>query len=189
MILGLPRGGVVVAAQIAAVLEAPLDVLIVRKLGAPAQPELAIGAVTDGGNPQRILNDRVIRALGVDRAYLDHEIERQFAEVRRRETLYRGGRPAARLDGRCVIVVDDGIATGATVRAGILALRQAPAARLVLAVPVAPPETVATLQGEVHELVCLHTPAGFTAVGSFYTDFSQVTDEQVIALLTGQTAQ
>ncbi len=188
LILGLPRGGVMVAAEIADSLGAPLDVLVVRKLGAPAQPELAIGAVTNGDHPRQILNDRVIRSLGVDRDYLDREIERQLDEVRRRQTLYRAGRPAARLGGRCLIVVDDGIATGATVRAGILALKMIAATRIVLAVPVAPPETAQTLEGEVDELVCLHTPAGFTAVGSFYTDFSQVTDEQVIALLSPQTA-
>ena len=182
-VLGLPRGGVVVAAQIAAHLSAPLDVLIVRKLGAPGQPELAIGAVTNGARPQQVLNQQVIRTLGVSRKYLDQEIARQLAEVKRRQDLYRGGRPALPLGATTVIVVDDGIATGATVRAGIAALRRGPLRRLVLAVPVAPAETANSLEPEVDELVCLQTPGVFTAVGAFYTDFGQTTDEQVIDLL------
>ncbi len=182
-VLGLPRGGVVVAAQIAAHLSAPLDVLIVRKLGAPGQPELAIGAVTNGARPQQVLNQQVIRTLGVSRNYLDQEIARQLAEVKRRQDLYRGGRPALPLGARTVIVVDDGIATGATVRAGIAALRRGPLRRLVLAVPVAPAETANSLEPEVDELVCLQTPGVFTAVGAFYADFGQTTDEQVIDLL------
>jgi putative phosphoribosyl transferase len=183
VVLGLPRGGVEVAARIAETLGAALDVLVVRKLGAPGQPELAIGAVTDGDRPQQIFNEHVMRALGVSQEYIDLEIQRQLAEVRRRQELYRGGRAGVPLQGRNVIVADDGIATGATVRAGIQALRQGDVGRLVLAVPVAPPETAQALQGEVDELVCLHTPAGFTAVGAFYADFSQTTDEQVIQLL------
>jgi putative phosphoribosyl transferase len=183
VVLGLPRGGVVVAARIADALGAPLDVLVVRKLGAPGQPELALGAVTDGDRPQQIFNDRVIRTLGVGRDYLDQEIERQLQEVRRRQELYRGGRPGEALEGRCAVVVDDGIATGATVRAGIQALRRSAVASIVLAVPVAPPETAAALAGEVDELICLDTPGGFMAVGAFYADFSQTTDEEVIALL------
>jgi putative phosphoribosyl transferase len=183
VVLGLPRGGVVVAARIAEAIEAPLDVLVVRKLGAPGQPELAIGAVTDGNRPQKVLNDRVIRTLGVGRDYLDHEIERQLDEVRRRQALYRGGRPGESLEGRWAIVVDDGIATGATVRAGIQALRNSNVAGIVLAVPVAPPETAANLASEVDELICLMTPSGFMAVGAFYADFMQTTDDEVIALL------
>ena len=182
-VLGLPRGGVVVAAQIAAHLSAPLDVLIVRKLGAPGQPELAIGAVTNGARPQQVLNQQVIRMLGVSRKYVDQENARQLAEVKRRQDLYRGGRPALPLGDRTVIVVDDGIATGATVRAGIAALRRGPLRRLVLAVPVAPAETANSLGPEVDELVCLQTPGVFTAVGAFYADFGQTTDEQVIDLL------
>jgi len=183
VVLGLPRGGVVVAAQIATALAAPLDVLVVRKLGAPLQPELAIGAVTDGERPQRILNTRVIASLGVDPEYLEREAARQLKEVKRRQSLYRGNRPSVSLSGRTVVVVDDGIATGATVRAGIQALRQAAVARLVLAVPVAPQATVEVLGDEVDELICLETPLVFPAVGSFYVDFRQTTDAQVIALL------
>jgi putative phosphoribosyl transferase len=183
VVLGLPRGGVVVAARIADALAVPLDVLVVRKLGAPGQPELAIGAVTDGDQPRQIFNDRVIRMLGVGQDYLTQEIERQLGEVRRRQALYRGGRPGEPLAGRCAVVVDDGIATGATVRAGIQALRQSAVASIVLAVPVAPPETAAALEAEVDELICLHTPGGFMAVGAFYADFSQTSDQEVIALL------
>ncbi len=183
IVLGLARGGVVVAAEIAEALAAPLDVLVVRKLGAPAQPELAIGAVTDGEHPQRVLNERVIATLGVQQEFLQQEVERQLQEVRRRQTLYRGGRPALPRTDRVVIVVDDGIATGATVRAGIQSLRRAAVRRIVLAVPVAPTETARVLSDEVDELVCLETPEVFRAVGSFYDDFRQTTDAQVIALL------
>lgn len=183
VVLGLPRGGVIVAAEIAAALDAPLDVLVVRKLGAPAQPELAIGAVTDVEGPQAILNDHVIRAVGASPEYIELESQRQLAEVRRRHALYRGGRPAVRLEGRCAIVVDDGIATGATVRAAIQALRRQAARRVVLAVPVAPADTAEALRREVDELVCLHAPRNFTAVGAFYADFSQTTDDEVIATL------
>ena len=182
-VLGLPRGGVIVAAQIAKVLTAPLDVLVVRKLGAPLQPELAIGAVTDGDEPQQIFNDDLIRRLAVSREYLNQEIEWQLAEVRRRQKLYRGGRPAVKILQQTVIVVDDGIATGATVRAGIQALRGSRVARIVLAVPVAPLQAAQSLRQEVDELLCLQTPASFTAVGAFYGDFRQVTDEEVIDTL------
>ncbi len=183
VVLGLPRGGVVVAARVASALEGPLDVLVVRKLGAPAQPELAIGAVTDGGHPRRILNHRVIRMLGVSDAYIEQEAARQLAEVDRRQRRYRGGRGAVGIAQRTVIVIDDGVATGATVRAGIQALRQSPVRGIVLAVPVAPAEAVATLRAEVDELVCLHTPVTFAAVGAFYDDFRQTSDEEVVALL------
>jgi putative phosphoribosyl transferase len=188
VVMALPRGGVVVAAWIADALAVPLDVLVVRKLGAPGQPELAIGAVTDGDQPQQIFNDRVIRMLGVGQDYLDQEIERQLVEVKRRQAMYRGGRPGEPLRGHCAVVVDDGIATGATVRAGIKALRKNDVARIVLAVPVAPPETASTLEAEVDEMICLHTPTGFMAVGAFYADFSQTSDEEVVALLD-QAAQ
>ncbi|MCH8150993.1 MAG: phosphoribosyltransferase [Planctomycetes bacterium] len=183
VVLGLPRGGVVVAAEIARVLDAPLDVLVVRKLGAPGQPELAIGAVTNGEQPQQVLNQQVIHMLGVSEAYLQEEIGRQLVEVRRRQELYRGGRPAVRLEGRTVIVADDGIATGATVRAGVQALRRSALGRIVLTVPVAPPEVAESLRTEVDQLVCLHTPSAFGAVGAFYADFFQTSDAEVIALL------
>jgi putative phosphoribosyl transferase len=162
-------------------------VLVVRKLGAPHQPELAIGAVTDDESPQQILNEDLIRRLGVDDDYLEREIASQLEEVRRRQALYRRGRAAVPIAGRTVIVVDDGIATGATVRAGLIGLRQTAARPVVLAVPVAPPEATQRLGCEVDELVCLETPASFMAVGAFYLDFRQVTDEEVVALLEEAT--
>ncbi len=183
VVLGLPRGGVVVAAEVAAALGAPLDVLVVRKLGAPNQPELAIGAVTNGDQPQRILNDRVIALVGVSDDYLQRETAAQLDEVQRRQALYRGGRSGVTIAGRTVIVVDDGIATGATVRAGIRSLRQIRVKQIVLAVPVAPPQTAELLRAEVDELVCLATPHTFAAVGAFYQDFRQTTDAAVIQVL------
>ncbi len=183
VVLGLPRGGVVVAAEVALALNAPLDVLVVRKLGAPHQPELAIGAVTNGDQPQRILNDRVIALVGVSDEYLQTETAAQLDEVQRRQALYRGGRSAVTIGERTVIVVDDGIATGATVRAGIRSLRHTKVKQIVLAVPVAPPQTAELLRAEVDELVCLATPHTFAAVGAFYQDFSQTTDAAVIASL------
>lgn len=183
VVLGLPRGGVVVAAEIASALNAPLDVLVVRKLGAPDRPELAIGAVTTADGPKVVLNHDVVRSLYVDEDYIERETQRQLAEVERRLEAYRQGRPAEPLAGRTVIVADDGIATGATVRAGLVALSRSEAARLVLAVPVAPSEAVRRLEDEVDELVCLHCPRVFYAVGAFFADFSQTADQEVVALL------
>jgi putative phosphoribosyl transferase len=174
---------VVVASEIASALNAPLDVLIVRKLGSPHQPELAIGAVADGSAPRVVLNDHVIRMVGADDQYIQREIAGQLEEIQRRTQLYRHGRAALPIQDRTVVVVDDGIATGATVRAGLQALRQASPRWLVLAVPVAPPDTVEQMRAEVDELACLHTPHDFRAVGGYYEDFSQTTDEEVIALL------
>ena len=188
VVLGLPRGGVVVAAEVAVALGAPLDVLVVRKLGAPHQPELAIGAVTNGENPQRILNDKVIALVGANDEYLQQETAAQLDEVKRRQLLYRGGRSAIETAGQCIIVVDDGIATGATVRAGIQSLRQRQVKRIVLAVPVAPRETAKILGTEVDELICLQAPQVFTAVGAFYRDFIQTTDAVVIQALERSNA-
>lgn len=183
VVLGLPRGGVVVAAEIARELGAPLDVLVVRKIGAPQQPELAIGAVTDGERPQYVLNQDLIDGLGVTPVYLNAEIAQQFMEVRRRQEDYRRGREPVPIADRVVIVVDDGIATGATVRAGITTLRRMDPARLVLAAPVAAPEPLDELRKLVDEVVCLSSPMNFMAVGRFYANFDQTTDQQVIALL------
>ena len=183
VVLGLPRGGVVVASEIARALDAPLDVLVVRKLQAPGQPELGVGAVTDGDDPQTVLNPDVVRMLDVSDAYLRDEVVRQLAEVRRRQALFRGGRPPVELRDRTVIVADDGIATGGTVRAALRALRRSRPRRIVLAVGVAPPETIAGLQDDADVVVCLEKPAEFHSVGRFYEDFRQTTDDEVIELL------
>jgi putative phosphoribosyl transferase len=189
VVLGLPRGGVVVAAEVARELDCPLDVLVVRKIGAPHQPELALGAVTDGDEPQVVLNQELIDGLGVSKVYLNAEIAEQFVEVQRRQERYRRGRPAQPLDDRVVVVVDDGIATGATVRAGLTALRRRKLAKLILAAPVAASESLVQLQSLCNEIVCLSTPINFMAVGRFYEDFDQTTDEEVIALLDEAAAR
>lgn len=183
VILGLPRGGVPVAAVVAELLNAPLDVLVVRKIGAPHQPELAMGAVTDGINPMYVLNEDVVRMLGVANQFLEGAIARELEECKRRQKLYRSGRPPIDIAGGTAIVIDDGIATGATVRAGLRSLRARSPHKLVLAVPVAPPEAIEMLSGEVDEVVCLHSPDDFYAVGQFYNNFEQTTDEQVIRAL------
>lgn len=183
IVLALPRGGVIVGAEVAKALEAPLDVLIVRKLGAPNHAELAIGAVTNGENPQRILNEVIFDRLNISASYLEDESKRQLIQVKRLAELYRQKRVAIAVEGRTVIVVDDGIATGATVRAGIKALRQMKVSRIVLAAAVAPRETSKSLGAEVDELVCPLTPTYFIAVGMFYKNFEQTTDAQVIEAL------
>jgi len=183
VVLGVPRGGVPVACEVARHLAAPLDLVIVRKLGAPEQPELAIGALVDGDHPEEVLNPDVIALARVPRGYVEREAARQLVEIRRREALYRPGSAPLQLRGRTVIVVDDGIATGASIRAALRAVRRAAPERLVLAVPVAPPDTVASLRAEVDDLVCLHSPEDFYAVGQFYDDFSQTTDDDVVRLL------
>jgi len=185
VVLALPRGGVPVGYEIATALGAPLDVLLVRKIGAPLQPELAAAAVVDGEKTEIVRNPEVIEALDVGADYLRREAERQVAEIERRRRLYLGGRAPASVRGCTAIVVDDGIATGATMRAALRGVRRRHPAHLVLAVPVAPPETVAELRGEVDEVVCLETPALFGAIGRFYADFAQVDDERVRELLTG----
>ncbi|HEY7743540.1 MAG TPA: phosphoribosyltransferase [Burkholderiales bacterium] len=177
LVLALPRGGVPVACEVAEVLGAQVDLIIVRKLGTPGQEELAMGAIASGG--ARVLNRDVIEPLGIP----DHVIEaierRERREIERREHAYRGHRPRPEVAGRCVILVDDGIATGATMRAAIAALRQQAPARIVVAVPVAPLETVALLRGEADEVVCLATPEPFRAIGCWYVEFHQLTDEEV----------
>ena len=183
VVLGLPRGGVPVAYEVAAALDAPLDVIVVRKLGAPGQPELGIGAVVDGDHPQSVLNEDVIRMIGVSAEFMKREIALELQEVRRRQELYRSGRPAEPITGRTAILVDDGIATGGSVRAAIRGLWRLNPRRLVLAVPVAPRDTVESLRSEVDDLVCLSTPAFFQSVGQFYEDFRQTSDEEVIEFL------
>jgi len=189
IILALPRGGVPIGAEIAAALDAPLDLLLVRKIGAPMQPELAMGAVVDGAEPIVVRNDDVIRLLGIDAASFDAVCQSELAEIERRRQRYLAGRPPLEVKDRVAIVVDDGIATGATIRAGLQATRKRQPKKLVLAAPVAPPETLVELQHEADEVVCLESPHFFGAIGAFYADFSQVSDEEVIALLAEAAAR
>lgn len=183
VVLALPRGGVPVGFEVAQALGAEFDVLLVRKIGAPGHEELGIGAIVDGANPQIVLNDEIVRMTGATPAYIDAEAARQLAELERRRKAYRGGGNPVELKGRTVIVVDDGIATGGTVKAALQGLRLASPARLVLAVPVAPAESLAALRTLCDELICLMSPSPFYAVGAHYLDFSQTSDEEVIQLL------
>jgi len=183
VVLALPRGGVPVAYEIAKRLGAPLDLVLVRKIGAPGQPELAIGAVVDGASPEAVLNDEIVLLLNVPAAYIERETARQIAEIERRRKIYLGGRAQVPLAGRTVLVVDDGIATGATTRAALHAIRRAGPARLVLAVPVAPPDTIEALKADADDVVSLLTPSYFGAISMFYDDFHQVDDGEVTELL------
>jgi putative phosphoribosyl transferase len=179
-VLAVPRGGVVVAVPVARALEAALDVVIPRKLGAPGNPELAIGAIAPG---VRVLHERAIRQLGVSDAYVEAEVARQEVEIARREAAYRGGRAAAPVAGRTAVVVDDGVATGATAVAALRWARAAGAARVVFAAPVGPPAARARLAPECDEVVLLREPEAFFAVGEWYGDFRQVSDDEVVAIL------
>jgi putative phosphoribosyl transferase len=181
IVLGIPRGGVPVALEVARTLKAPLDVLVLRKLGVPGHEELAFGAIASGGI--RALNREIIEALHISPWDIELVTEREARELKRREHAYRGRRPALDVKGRTVILVDDGIATGSGMRAAIDALRQMKPAQIVVAVPVAPATTCDHLRGEVDELICLATPEPFYGVGQFYYDFSQVSDEEVNELL------
>lgn len=186
VVLALPRGGVAVAFEVALALQAPLDLVLVRKIGAPFQPELAVGAVADGGTPELVLNEDVSRFVSPD--WIRDEMARQIQEMDRRRTVYLGNRPRAPVKGRTAIVVDDGIATGATMRAALHSVRRAQPDRLVLAVPVAPPDTLASLGADVDEVVCLATPEPFGAVGRFYDEFPQLDDAEVIRLMDAAQA-
>lgn len=183
VVLALPRGGVPVGYEIAEALEAPLDIVLVRKLGAPGFEELAIGAVAEGAPLEKVIEAEIVADLGVPPDYLDQAIELQTREIERRRMAYRGGRAAIDVRGRTVIVVDDGIATGATIRAALRSVRRRNPARLVMAVPVAAPSTLASLTAEADELVCLEAPDPFDAISLFYSEFHQLRDEEVIELL------
>lgn len=183
VVLALPRGGVPVGLEIARALDAPLDLVLVRKIGAPFQPELAIGAVVDGGRPETVLNEEIAHELQVPQSYIAEESARQLEEIVRRRELYLAGRERVPLDGRTAIVVDDGIATGATMEAALHATRRADPSRLVLATAVAPSDTIERLRPQADEVVCLATPRWFFAIGAFYADFRQVSDDEVIDLL------
>src|SRR5213593_1413240 len=182
IVLGLPRGGVPVAFEVAHRLGAPLDVFVVRKLGVPGFEELAAGAIASGG--VRVLNEDVMRSIPHADEAIEAVTARETAELERREQIYREGRPPPEFHDRIVILVDDGLATGATMRAAVKALRQSGAAKIVVAVPVGPPDTCRELEEETDETICLSTPEFFQAVGQYYEDFSQTTDEDVRELLT-----
>ena len=185
-VLGIPRGGVIVAVEVARTLRAPLDVYTARKLGSPDQPELAIGAVASDGT--LILNQDIVSELRIPQSFIERERNAQVQEIHRREVLYRQGREPLALEANTVILVDDGIATGATTIAALRAIRKAHPARLVLAVPVGPRETALFLQHECDEAIFLATPDPFIAVGRFYEHFDQVTDGQVVLALSGAAA-
>jgi putative phosphoribosyl transferase len=181
LVLALPRGGVVTGAEISNRIKAPLDVLIVRKIGHPWQPELAVGAVSETGSI--VYNEEVVSSVGVTKEYLRREIERQRGETARRQQMYRDGRRLPNLGGRSIILVDDGIATGATMKAAVEALKREQIGMLIIAVPVAPPDTAAVLQKIADVFICLEIPDDFMAVGSYYEEFPQVTDREVMAIL------
>lgn len=182
VVLAIPRGGVVVGYEVARTLGAGLDILVPRKIGAPYEPELAVGAVTEDGS--LVLDNELLQSLGVREDYIEDETKRQIAEIERRNRLYRSGRQPVDLKGKAVIIVDDGLATGATMRAAIKYLKKKNPKGIVVAVPVAPPEIIQRLKGEVEEVICLSTPEPFYAIGQFYQSFDQVEDEEVITLLT-----
>jgi predicted phosphoribosyltransferase len=183
VVLALPRGGVPVAAEVASALGAPLDLVLVRKIGVPFRRELAMGAVADGGAPITIRNDDVIAMFGIGEDVFERARDQELQEIERRRTLYLGGRTAAALEGKTAIVVDDGVATGATTRAALRAVRARHPAALVLAVPVAPSDVLPSLQAEADETICLDPEPFLGAIGFYYRDFSQVSDAEVIDLL------
>jgi predicted phosphoribosyltransferase len=186
LVLALPRGGVEVGHQIAQALGADLDVLVVRKLGAPQNPEFGLGAIASYG--AKFLDEGAVRALDVPPEALEQVERRERQELARREAAYRGDRPPPRVAGRTVIVVDDGLATGGTAQAALRAVRSLKASRVVLAVPVGPAETVRALEGQADEVVCPQTPRPFQAIGQWYASFDQTADERVIELLGGRRA-
>ncbi len=177
LVLGLPRGGVPVACEVAESLGAQVDLMVVRKLGTPGHSELAMGAIASGG--ARVLNQDVILSLHIRDKVIEEVASREKLELERRERAYRGHRAQPEIEGKCVILVDDGVATGATMRAAISALRHQKPARIVVAIPLAPPDTVEVLRSEADEVVCLETPEPFWAIGQWYVEFPQLTDDEV----------
>jgi predicted phosphoribosyltransferase len=183
ILLALPRGGVPVAAEVAKRFAAPIDLILVRKIGVPYQPELAMGAVVDGGNPIIVRNEDVIRMTGISEAEFKAVCDRELAEITRRRQTYLGNRAPIEIAGRLAIVIDDGIATGATTRAALRATRMRNPKKLLLAVPVAPTDSLDELRSEADEIVCIEHHALFGAIGYYYADFSQVTDQEVTETL------
>ncbi len=181
MVVAIPRGGVVVAYEVAKALNSSIDLIIPRKIGAPAQPELAIGAVTEDGTT--ILNQDILRYLEVSDDYVKEEARHQVEEIKRRMMKYLGDRPRPSLEAKVVILVDDGVATGATIRAAIASIRKRKPASIVLAIPVGSPDTIEELRREADEVICLMTPEPFFAIGQFYKSFEQTSDEEVIQIL------
>lgn len=181
VVIGLPRGGVILAAEVARALHAPLDIICARKIGAPYNPEFGIGAITETG--ESYLAEDIIEQLDIPPEYIQEEIKTQSKEAARRLEAYKKGRPPLNFKDKIVIIVDDGIATGATMKASILAAKARKAKKVLVAVPVAPPDTIEDIKELADEVVCLITPPFFQAVGQFYENFSQTTDEEVIALL------
>jgi predicted phosphoribosyltransferase len=187
VIYALPRGGVPVGFEVAAALKAPLDLLLVRKIGAPYQPELAVGAIVDGAEPEVVLNDDIVAATGADAAYLARERTRALHEIERRRAVYGRAEKAVDPTGHDAVIVDDGLATGATALVAVHALKRRGARRVLVATPVAPPDTVERLQRDADEVICLAQPEAFGGVSAFYDDFHQLDDDEVVALLAAAT--
>lgn len=183
VILALPRGGVPVAYEIAKALDAQLDLLMVRKIGAPGWPEFGIGAVVDGADPHLVMNDDIVRQVAPSPEYIRAELQRQLKEIERRRHIYCGDRKPVKLSGRTIIIVDDGIATGSTIKAALKGVRKSRPQRIILAVPVAPQSALDELESQCDEIICLYVPVDFGAVGAFYQDFTQTEDREIMSLM------
>ncbi|MGA2774992.1 MAG: phosphoribosyltransferase family protein [Candidatus Omnitrophota bacterium] len=181
VVLGIPRGGIIVAAEVAGILKSKFDIILSRKLGSPCNPELAIGAVSESG--EIILNDLLVSEIGVDKAYIQEEKERQLAEISRRNKIYRKVFPKVSLKDRIAVIIDDGVATGATVQSGLMAVCQEKARSIIAAFPIAAQESISKLSSYADEIICLRVPDYFASVGQFYLKFPQVSDEEVIEVL------